>query len=220
MEKHFKKFRAGIIGIELDLVSPDKESRKLIYADWVASGRNYAPIENRIRDEIMPLVANTHTETSTTGMAMTHAYHTAQQIIKDHVNANQNDIILTMGSGMTGLINKFQRMLGLKTNRENALDIPDEDRPVVFITHMEHHSNHTSWLETIATVEIIQPMKDGLVDLTSLKDLLKKYEKRPLKITSVTACSNVTGFEQLGIDFVDEMVGLGMRVSTTDKFFN
>ena len=193
MEKHFSKFRAGIIGIDLDLVSPDKESRKLIYADWVASGRNYAPIENRIRDEIMPLVANTHTETSTTGMAMTHAYHSAQQIIKDHVNANTDDLILTGCSGMTGLINKFQRMLGLKTNRENALDIPDEDRPVVFITHMEHHSNHTSWLETIATVEIIQPMKDGLVDLTSLKDLLKKYEKRPLKITSVTACSNVTG---------------------------
>jgi selenocysteine lyase/cysteine desulfurase len=58
---------------------------------------------------------------------------------------------------------------------------------------MEHHSNHTSWLETIATVEIMQPTADGLVDLNSLKDLLQKYNDRPLKIASISACSNVTG---------------------------
>ena len=193
MEKHFLKFRSGIIGIDTKLRSPDGKLRKLIYADWVASGRNYAPIENRIRDEIMPLVANTHTETSTTGMAMTHAYHSAQQIIKDHVNANADDIILTMCSGMTGLINKFQRMLGLKTYQNNPEKIPDKERAVVFLTHMEHHSNHTSWLETNATVEIIQPNTEGLVDLDSLIDLIKKYKNRPLMIASVSACSNVTG---------------------------
>jgi selenocysteine lyase/cysteine desulfurase len=71
--------------------------------------------------------------------------------------------------------------------------LPENKRPVVFITHMEHHSNHTSWLETIATVEIIQPTKDGLVDLNYLRDLIRSYQDRPLKIASVSACSNVTG---------------------------
>ena len=79
MKGHFGKFREGIIGNDLKLQGPDGIKRPLLYADWVASGRSYAPIENRIRDEILPLVANTHTETSTTGMAMTHAYHTAQE---------------------------------------------------------------------------------------------------------------------------------------------
>jgi selenocysteine lyase/cysteine desulfurase len=193
MEKIFQKIREGIIGIDAELPSPDGKNRMLVYADWVASGRSYAPIENRIREEILPLVANTHTETSTTGMAMTHAYHSAQQLIKDHVNAGEDDIILTSCSGMTGLINKFQRMLGLKVNPEIDYILQEDRRPVVFITHMEHHSNHTSWLETIAIVEIIQPTPDGLVDLNSLDELLEKHRDRSLKIASVTACSNVTG---------------------------
>jgi selenocysteine lyase/cysteine desulfurase len=120
MDKHFVRFRKGIIGINIDLLSPDRETRKLVYADWAASGRNYSPIESRIQEEIMPLVANTHTETSTSGMAMTHAYHTAQGVIKDHVNADAEDLIITGCSGMTGLINKFQRMLGFRAN-EDAL---------------------------------------------------------------------------------------------------
>lgn len=193
MEDHFLKYRQGIIGINTDLLSPDRETRKMVYADWMASGRNYAPIEKRIREEIMPLVANTHTETSTTGMAMTHAYHTAQQIIKNHVNANADDLIITASSGMTGLVNKFQRLLGMRSNEEFDQVPPENERPVVFITHMEHHSNHTSWLETIATVEIIQPTRDGLVDLKSLRDLIQSYQDRSLKIASVSACSNVTG---------------------------
>jgi len=193
MDKRFLKFRNGIIGIDTDLLSPDRKTRKLIYADWAASGRNYGPIETRIQEEIMPLVANTHTETSTSGMAMTHAYHTAQGVIKDHVNANSEDLIITGCSGMTGLINKFQRMLGFRVNEELDQVLPEDECPVIFLTHMEHHSNHTSWLETIATVEIIQPTEDGLVDLNSLKDLLQKYKERPLKIASITACSNVTG---------------------------
>jgi selenocysteine lyase/cysteine desulfurase len=141
----------------------------------------------------MPLVANTHTETSTTGMAMTHAYHTAQRTIKKHVNAGKSDIIITRSSGMTGLVNKFQRMLELKANPDLHIAPPPERRPVVFITHMEHHSNHTSWLETIATVEIIQPTEDGDVDLIYLEKLLEKYAERTVKIASVSACSNVTG---------------------------
>lgn len=193
MEKHFNKFREGVIGIDEEIQCPDGKSRKIVYADWVASGRLYGPIEDRLRTEIMPLVANTHTETSTTGMAMTHAYHTAQDKIKEHVNAGKKDIIITRSSGMTGLVNKFQRMLGIKANKDLNILPPEEECPVVFITHMEHHSNHTSWLETIATVEIIQPTEDGLVDLNSLEELLEKYQDRVTKIASISACSNVTG---------------------------
>lgn len=193
MKDHFLKFREGIIGIDHKISCPDGKKRPVVYADWVASGRLYAPIEDRLRTEIMPLVANTHTETSTTGMAMTHAYHTAQEKIKDHVNAGKNDIIITRSSGMTGLVNKFQRMLGMKANQDLNILPPVEERPVVFITHMEHHSNHTSWLETIATVEIIPPTKDGLVDIAALEKLVIQHRDRPLKIASVSACSNVTG---------------------------
>ena len=58
---------------------------------------------------------------------------------------------------------------------------------------MEHHSNQTSWIETIAEVVLIPHTKDGNVDLDGFKVLLNEYEGRELKIAAVTSCSNVTG---------------------------
>ena len=109
LEKYFEKFRKNIIGIEQSFVSPFGE-QKIIYGDWIASGRLYGPIENKITHEIGSYVGNTHTETSETGIRMTQAYHKSHQLIKDHVNAGPNDIIITSGSGMTDSINKFQRI--------------------------------------------------------------------------------------------------------------
>ena len=192
LEQYFSQFRQGIIGIDASIEAPDGSMKSIVYADWTASGRNYLPIEKRIQEEIMPYVANTHTEASATGMAMTQAYKGSQKLIKEHVNASSTDVILTTDSGMTGVVNKFQRILGFRSYAPQQL-LSNAERPVVFVTHMEHHSNHTSWLETIATVEVIPPDKDGFVDLKALTALLDEYKERLMKVASVTACSNVTG---------------------------
>jgi selenocysteine lyase/cysteine desulfurase len=130
-----------------------------------------------------------------TGTAMTIAYHNAHDIIKRHVNASSEDALLFVGNGMTSAINKFQRILGLKVpeHLRNRYPIPEGERPVVFVTHMEHHSNHTSWCETNADVHVIKPTADGTVDIDDLKSLLEAYRNRPQKIGAFTACSNVTG---------------------------
>ncbi|OYT14372.1 MAG: selenocysteine lyase [Bacteroidetes bacterium 4572_114] len=194
MQDYFEKYRKNIIGIDQTFVSPFGE-KKILYADWIASGRLYGPIEEKISYKFGPFVGNTHTETSETGTLMTKAYHLAQKKIKEHVNAGPNDVIITAGSGMTSVVNKFQRILGFKAMQkmDDADCFPPEERPVVFITHMEHHSNHTSWLETIADVVLLQPDKDLLVDLDELRKELEKYKDRKMKIGSFTACSNVTG---------------------------
>jgi selenocysteine lyase/cysteine desulfurase len=194
LEQYFQQFRENIVGIDQKFESPYGE-KEIVYADWTASGRLYRPIENKLLNEIGPFVANTHTETAITGSVMTMAYHDAREIIKKHVNASSEDILITEGSGMTGVINKFQRILGLKIseNLKAHTTISDDLRPIVFITHMEHHSNQTSWLETIADVEIIASQPSGLICLNSFEKLLKQYQNRPMKIASVTACSNVTG---------------------------
>jgi selenocysteine lyase/cysteine desulfurase len=196
MEKYFEKFRKNTIGNNQLYASPYGEKR-MIYADWVASGRLYRPIEKRIMNEVGPYVANTHTETSETGTLMTKAYHTAHRIIKEHVNADKGDVIITAGFGMTTVINKFMRILGLKRcqNQEFKNCGTKENKPVVFITHMEHHSNHTAWFETVADVVQIKPDKELLVDLNDLEAQLEKYKDRPALYGSFTACSNVTGIE-------------------------
>ncbi len=75
------------------------------------------------------------------------------------------------------------------------LQLPEELRPVVFVTHMEHHSNQTTWLETIADVVILDPDGKGLVDLNNLEVEVSKYKNRELKIGAFSSCSNVTGIE-------------------------
>jgi selenocysteine lyase/cysteine desulfurase len=196
MENYFNKFRQNIIGIDQEYDSPYGQMT-ILYADWIASGRLYKPIEQKMLAEIGPFVANTHTETSETGTMMTKAYHLALKKIKHHVNASTDDVIVTCGSGMTGVINKFQRMLGLKFcgGISGTPCLKGNEKPVVFITHMEHHSNHTSWFETNADVVLLKPTADLLVDCDELRNQLEIYKNRALKIGSFTACSNVTGVE-------------------------
>ncbi|KAF2519170.1 aminotransferase class V-fold PLP-dependent enzyme [Flavobacterium salilacus subsp. salilacus] len=196
LEYYFSKFRQHIIGIDQEFDSPYGK-QKIIYTDWTASGRLYRPIEEKIINDFGPFVANTHTETTVSGTAMTNAYHEARHIIKHHVNAGSDDVLITDGTGMTGVINKFQRILGLKVpeNLKAHTNIPEEKKPVVFITHMEHHSNQTSWLETIAKVVVIPACPEGLICLDSFAALLEQYKDYTLKIASVTSCSNVTGIK-------------------------
>ena len=196
LEKYFNQFREHIVGINQTFESPYGE-QDLIYTDWTASGRLYHPIESKMLHKFGPFVANTHTETATSGAAMTLAYHEARKIIKRHVHANDTDVLITYGSGMTGVVNKFQRILGLKVseNLKDHTNIPEEIRPIVFISHMEHHSNQTSWLETIADVEVVPCNSEGLVCLESFEKSIKKHEHRKIKIVSMTSCSNVTGIK-------------------------
>lgn len=196
LEQYFRKFRENTVGIDTKFKTPEG-MKPLIYADWIASGRLYDPIEQKMLREIAPRVGNTHSESSYTGRLMTNAYHRAHEIIKEHVNASSEDVIITAGSGMTGVLCKFQRILGLKVPEKfkDQINLPENERPVVFVTHMEHHSNHTSWLETIADVEVLEPTDDLLVDPQNLDKALKDYGERKVKIGSFTACSNVTGIE-------------------------
>lgn len=196
LESYFGLFRQLVTGADQRFRTPYGEKR-IVYADWTASGRLYAPIEQLLSEEIGPFVGNTHTETTVTGSAMTQAYHRAKQIIKQHVGAHEGDVLIAAYSGMTGVVNKFQRILGLKVHERHRtlVQLPEQERPVVFVSHMEHHSNQTSWLETIADMEIIRPDKAGLMDLGHLEELLHQYRDRPLRIAAITSCSNVTGIK-------------------------
>ena len=153
----------------------------------------YKGIEEKLNNDIFPFVANTHTETSTTGATMSLAFYEAIKIIKNHIGANKEDVLISAGAGMTMLVNKFQRILGLKIHEKYRDEINIENRPIVFVTHMEHHSNQTSWLETIAEVQLIPHTKEGYIDLEGFKIMLAKFSDRDLKIAAVTSCSNVTG---------------------------
>ena len=197
LESYFAPFRDKIIGYNFTHPFP-AGNKEIVYADWAASGRLYRPIDEYITNTLGPYLANTHTETTLTGTVMTKAYHQAHDIIKKHVNAGPDDCLLFAGFGMTAVVNKFQRILGLRVpekfkplfNGNDAIE-----RPLILITHMEHHSNQTSWVETLSEVKIINRTEEGLPDLNHLRDILKKNRDRKLIIGTFTACSNVTGIK-------------------------
>ncbi len=194
LEQYFKPFREEVIGANTRFRTP-YGLKKLRYFDWVASGRLYQPVEEKMTRMFGPFVANTHTETSEAGSRMTLCYRHAHDTLKKHVHAGPNDVIITAGSGMTTVVNKLQRILSLRTGnkriRHDCVEL--SERPVVFITHMEHHSNQTSWYETIADVVMIPPSGSLLVDTDALEKSLLQYADRRFKIGAFTACSNVTG---------------------------
>jgi selenocysteine lyase/cysteine desulfurase len=148
---------------------------------------------------------------------MTNAYHYAHKKIKKHVNAGPKDVIITAGSGMTTVINKFQRILGLRVCGKLSIGkcMQDTEKPVVFISHMEHHSNHTSWFETTADVVVIKPGPDMLIDTDELRKELEKHKDRKLKIGSFTACSNVTGIRTPFTSFHVLCTKMAVSVSST-----
>ena len=196
-EDGFSDVRRNVIGNDAVIDGPFGP-RRLMYADYVASGRSYGPIEDTIRDHVLPLYANTHTESSTTGRQSTAYREQARDIIAGALNASEDDAIVFCGAGCTGAIDKLIGILRLKLPQGMSrygikTEIAAKNRPVVFIGPYEHHSNDVQWRETIADVVTIEETDDGLLDLDDLEKQLKKYKNRPLKIGSFSAASNVTG---------------------------
>jgi selenocysteine lyase/cysteine desulfurase len=173
--------------------------RPVIYADYTASGRSLTFVEDYLRDVVLPLYANTHTESSGTGRQTTRFREEARDIIRRCVGATAEHAVLFCGSGATYAIDKLIGVLGLRVpstldDRYHLTDaIAPEDRPVVFIGPYEHHSNELPWRESVAEVVTIREDADGHVDLAHLAAELERHADRPLKIGSFSAASNVTG---------------------------
>jgi selenocysteine lyase/cysteine desulfurase len=177
------------------VADPDYQNR--VYADWTASGRLFKPIEDRISNMVGGLMANTHTEDSYTGRVMTTWLHEAEQVIKQHVNASSEDILLNVGSGMTGALAKLIRMMGWWCHEQHRSIVLENmgQKPLVYITHREHHSNHTMWIESLVELRIIPALEGDEIDLEWLEKDLFNEKNRKIKMASITAASNVTGIE-------------------------
>ncbi|MCB1282043.1 MAG: aminotransferase class V-fold PLP-dependent enzyme, partial [Salinibacterium sp.] len=177
------RIRECVIGDDRLMDGPYGQ-KPVTYADYTASGRSLSFLEDFLRDEVLPRYANTHTESSGTGLQTTRLREDARDTIRRAVNGDDDTMVIFTGSGSTGAIDKIVGMLGLRLPRElddkYNLDerIPSAERPVVFIGPYEHHSNELPWRESIADVVTIHEDADGHIDQAQLADELRMYADR------------------------------------------
>ena len=197
--KLIETVRDSIIGADQALDGP-YGARRVTYADYTASGRCVGFIEDFIRDQVMPLYANTHTESSGTGLQTTRFREDARRIILDAVKGDPEEhVVIFAGTGATGAIHKLIEALQIRIpadlDQEHGLSqhVPKSQRPVVFIGPYEHHSNELPWRESLADVVTIDEDADGRIDLALLERELIRFQGRPMLIGSFSAASNVTG---------------------------
>jgi selenocysteine lyase/cysteine desulfurase len=193
-----RRIRDAVIGDDQVMWGP-YGARRVTYADYTASGRALEFLERFVIDEVLPRYANTHTESSGTGLQTTRLREDARQIIRDAVGGDDQAVVIFAGSGSTGAIDKLVHILGLRIpaglDDRYALSahIPPDQRPVIFIGPFEHHSNELPWRESIAEVVVIPEDHNGHIDIARLEAELERYAERPLRIGSFSAASNVTG---------------------------
>ena len=198
-EKLFmEEIRNGVIGSDQSIETPFGE-RPLRYFDFIASGRFHREVENELDEKVLPFMANTHTETNYTGRLMTEYYEKSFKRIASYLNASPNDVLIPVGSGSTGAINRIIQILGLRLPdqledvRNCKACITDLKRPVLFRSMMEHHSNDIAWRETFSDLVYVEFDKDGKISVEDLVVKLDQYKDRPYKIGTFSAASNVTG---------------------------
>ena len=170
----------------------------MVYADWTASGRALRSVERKIRRDVLPLYANTHTSTSTTGAQSSCFRQEARQVVAQCVNARvsysdkHSDVVIFAGSGSTGAVDRLARALGAHVPLPRGA--PRRARPVVFVGPHEHHSNLLPWRESCAIVVTIpEDSRSGGPCVRALAAALGRYANHPTLIGSFSAASNVTG---------------------------
>lgn len=185
----FDRFRAGLGGIDSlhqgviggdAVIEGPFGPRRMIYADYVASGRALRQVESAIMEDVLPWYANSHTEASHCGGMMTRMRRAARaEILRCVGGAAEDHAVVFTGSGATAGLNRLVHLFGVGPGW------------TVLIGPYEHHSNILPWRESGARVVEIAEAESGGPDMKALAAELAGA--RGPVLGSFSAASNVTG---------------------------
>ncbi|MCA0043418.1 aminotransferase class V-fold PLP-dependent enzyme [Celeribacter litoreus] len=157
-------------------------TKKIVYADYVASGRALMCVEQFILENVLPFYANSHTEASHCGGFMTRLRNAARATVAAHCGADERHAVVFAGSGATAGINRLVRLFEADTGRVK-----------VIIGPYEHHSNILPWRESGAEVVELPEAPTGGPDMDALDAELRNADAYDRVICAFSAASNVSG---------------------------
>ncbi len=178
--------RAGLIGEGMAFDTPFG-SKRLVYADYTASGRALRQVEDFVSAQVLPYYANTHTEASFCGEAMSRLREQARAEIARIAGVGSDGHVIFTGSGATDALNRIVVGLGLRER------VARQERIVVLTGPYEHHSNILPWRESGAEVIEIEEAPGGGPDMAALDAALSQARGAACVIGAFSAASNVTG---------------------------
>jgi selenocysteine lyase/cysteine desulfurase len=181
-----RDLRRGLIGDDAVIDGPFGPKR-LVYADYVASGRALRQIEMFVLERVLPFYANSHTEASHCGGFMTRLRREARATIAASCNAGPEHAVIFSGSGATSGINRLVHLLGVRQT------LGAGRRVRVIVGPYEHHSNILPWRECGAEIIEIAEAATGGPDMGQLHAALVERDGVDLQICSFSAASNITG---------------------------
>lgn len=177
--------QGGVIGEGAEFEGPFGV-RKLLYADYVASGRALRQVEGFVMERVLPFYANSHTEASYCGGMMTRMRREARAVIAAQCGADDRFATVFAGAGATAGLNRLVHLLGLPEAAAEG------ENPLVLLGPYEHHSNILPWRESGAEVVEIAEAATGGPDMTALEAALLAAKGRRV-VGAFSAASNVTG---------------------------
>ena len=105
-----KYINENVIGRNVAFEGPFGK-RNVVYCDYIASGKSLRFIENFIFDEVLSNYGNTHTTTNVTSLQTTLFRHESRDLIRNSVNASEQDSVVFAGHGCTGAVHKLVNAL-------------------------------------------------------------------------------------------------------------
>lgn len=167
------------VGLDTQVPLLDGSRRVYINFDNAASTPALKAVQRAV-NEFLVFYSSVHRGTGFKSQLSTHAYEESRRIVMEFLGANPKEHTCIFGKNTTEAINKLARRFPFT-----------DQRNVVLISGMEHHSNDLPWRSAAHTIHTaLTP--DGRLDIDDLRTKLETYRSQ-VALVAITGASNVTG---------------------------
>lgn len=181
------ELQQSVVGLDEQVTLLDGTRTTYINFDNASSTPSLLPVQEKI-NEFCKWYSNIHRGTGFKSQLSSWVFEEARNIIARFVGADASSAVIFC-KNTTEAINKLA--LRFQCPMINAMG-KNAEKPVIFTSIMEHHSNELPWRK-VGKVVHIDINADGTVKSSDLYAKLKEYQGK-VCLVAISGASNVTGY--------------------------